>query len=881
MITSKDVRHTFLGYYHSKGHAVVPSSSLVPHGDPSLLFTNAGMVQFKRCFLGEEQRPYTRAASSQKCVRAGGKHNDLENVGYTARHHTFFEMLGNFSFGDYFKTGAIETAWELLTEKYGLPQERLWATVFHEDDEARGLWQKIAGLPQERIVGMGEKDNFWAMGDTGPCGPCSEIIFDQGEAMACGPDCAIGVCECDRYLEIWNLVFMQFNRTADGVMHPLPKPSIDTGMGLERLTAVLQKVQSNFDTDLLRPVIGRVEELAGFAYGPDAMQNVAFRVIADHARATAFLMADGVLPSNEGRGYVLRRIMRRALRFGRLLSLKTPFFPAVADKVVDLMGEIYPELVEAKTLIAQVVSNEEERFADTLDHGLKLLAEELASLKAAGGQVLSGEVAFRLYDTYGFPLDLVQDALREEGLKLDIPGYEAQMQVQRETSRAAWTGGAAGEVPAVYQELAEEPPTEFVGYKTLSADSAIKFLIKNGQRVDRARAGEEVEIITQATPFYGEAGGQVGDKGVITGEGFRIEVTNTQRLPNDLFVHQGIVKQGEAAAGAKAHLEVDGARRRAIARHHTTTHILQAVLQRELGGHVKQSGSLVAPERFRFDFTHFAAITPEELAKIELDLNTAVVENLPVETSSMPMAQALASGAMAIFEEKYGDQVRLVAIPGVSKELCGGTHVSRTGDIGLVKIVAEAGIAAGIRRIEAVCGPEALRLIQEEERELSQAAGLVKAGRGELVDRLAKLMKRTRELEKEITALKSRLTAVQAGDLLDQVRQVDGVKVLALEVEAGDPKSLREFAAKLSDRLKSGIVVLGSRSDDKALLVAIVSKDLTKRFHAGEIIRELAPVVGGSGGGRADMAQAGGPDKDKVNEAIQQAYELLARKAKQ
>jgi alanyl-tRNA synthetase len=879
VITSREVRDTFLGYYNSQGHTVVPSSSLVPHGDPTLLFTNAGMVQFKRCFLGEEQRPYTRAASSQKCVRAGGKHNDLENVGYTARHHTFFEMLGNFSFGDYFKEGAIETAWELLTDRYGLPKERLWATVFHEDDEARRLWQKIAGLPPERIVGMGEKDNFWAMGDTGPCGPCSEIIFDQGEAMACGPDCAIGVCECDRYLEIWNLVFMQFNRTADGVMHPLPKPSIDTGMGLERLTAVLQGVQSNFDTDLLRPVIGRVEELAGLAYGPDAMKNVAFRVIADHARATAFLMADGVLPSNEGRGYVLRRIMRRALRFGRLLSLKTPFFPAVADKVVDLMGEVYPELVEAKTLIAQVVMNEEERFADTLDHGLKLLAEELASLRAAGGQVLSGEVAFRLYDTYGFPLDLVQDALREEGLKLDIPAYEAQMQVQRETSRAAWTGGAAGEIPAVYQELAEEPPTEFLGYKTLSADSAIQFLIKNGERVDRARAGEEVEIITQATPFYGEAGGQVGDTGVISGDGFRIEVTNTQRLPNDLFVHQGVVKEGEAAVGATAHLEVNGDRRRAIARHHTTTHILQAVLQRELGGHVKQSGSLVAPERFRFDFTHFAAITPEELATIELDLNQAVVENLPVETSTMAMAQALASGAMAIFEEKYGDQVRLVGIPGVSKELCGGTHVSRTGDIGLVKIVAEAGIAAGIRRIEAVCGPEALRLIQEEERELSQAASLVKAGRGELVDRLAKMLKRTRELEKEITALKSRLTAVQAGDLLDQVQRVDGVKVLALEVEAGDPKSLREFAAKLSDRLKSGIVVLGSRSDDKALLVAIVSKDLTKRFHAGEIIRELAPVVGGSGGGRADMAQAGGPDKDKVVEAVQQAYTIITRKA--
>jgi alanyl-tRNA synthetase len=880
-MNSRDVRNTFLSYFNSQGHTVVPSSSLVPHGDPTLLFTNAGMVQFKRAFLGEEHRPYRRAASSQKCVRAGGKHNDLENVGYTARHHTFFEMLGNFSFGDYFKEGAIEMAWELLTSKYGLPKDRLWATVYHDDDEARQLWQKIAGLPPERIVGLGEKDNFWAMGDTGPCGPCSEIIFDQGEAMSCGPDCGIGVCECDRYLEIWNLVFMQFNRTADGVMSPLPKPSIDTGMGLERLAAVLQGVTSNFDTDLIRPIIARVEDLAGLAYGADDRKKVAYRVIADHARATAFLMADGVLPSNEGRGYVLRRIMRRALRYGRLLDLKTPFLPTVTQKVVEIMGEVYPELVEARSLIDQVVTNEEERFAETLDHGLKLLAEEVAAIRGQGGQVLPGAVAFRLYDTYGFPLDLVQDALREEGLDLDIPGYEEHMQVQRETSRASWQGGAAGEIPAVYQELTEETPTEFLGYKTLSADSTIQFLIKGGARVDRAKASDQVEIITAATPFYGEAGGQVGDTGLISGQGFTVEVTNTQRLPNDLFVHQGIVKSGEVTVGAAVHLEVDAPRRRAIARHHTTTHILQAVLQRELGGHVKQSGSLVAPERFRFDFTHFAAISPEELEKIELGLNTAVVENLPVETNVMSMAQALNSGAMAIFEEKYGEQVRMVAIPGVSKELCGGTHVSRTGDIGLVKIVTEAGIAAGIRRIEAVCGLEALRLVREEEQELSQAAGLLKAGRGEVLERLTKVLKRTRDLEKEVTALKGRLTAVQARDLLEQVRQVDGVSVLALEVEAGDPKGLREFAAKLLNRLKSGIVVLGSRGDDKALLISLVSKDLTARFNAGEIIRELAPLVGGSGGGRADMAQAGGPDKEKLAAAIQQVYELVARKAKQ
>ena len=880
-MNSREVRHTFLSYFASKGHVVVPSSSLVPHGDPSLLFTNAGMVPFKRTFLGEEQRPYSRATSSQKCVRAGGKHNDLENVGYTARHHTFFEMLGNFSFGDYFKAGAIEMAWELLTQKYRLPPERLWATVFHEDDEARELWRKIAGLPPERIVGLGEKDNFWSMGDTGPCGPCSEIIFDQGEKVACGPDCAIGVCECDRYLEIWNLVFMQFNRAADGVMTPLPKPSIDTGMGLERLSAVLQGVTSNFDTDLIRPIIGRIEDLSGLVYGRDEKRDVPFKVIADHARATAFLMADGVLPSNEGPGYVLRRIMRRALRYGRLLDLKTPFFPSVAAKVVELMGKVYPELVESRSLINQVVTNEEERFAETLDHGLKLLADEVEALKGQGVRKLPGSVAFRLYDTYGFPLDLVQDALREEGLGLDLPGYEEHMRVQREASRASWQGGGPGGVSPVYQELAQEPATEFLGYETLSADSTIQVLIKGEARVDRTQAGDQVEIVTRATPFYGESGGQVGDTGTITGEGFAVQVTNTLRLPNDLFVHQGTVKTGEVAVGAPVHLEVDVDRRRAIARHHTTTHILQAALQRELGGHVKQSGSLVAPERFRFDFAHFAAITPGELEKIELDLNRAVVANLPVETSVKSMAQALDEGAMAFFEEKYGDQVRLVAIPGVSKELCGGTHVSRTGDIGLVKIVSEAGIAAGIRRIEAVCGLEALQLVREEEQELSQAAGLLKAGRGEVVERLTRVLKRTKELEKEVTALQGRLTATQAGDLLDKVRLVDGVSVLALEVEAGDPKGLRDFAAKLLDRLKSGIVVLGSRGDDKALLISLVSKDLTARFNAGQIIRELAPLVGGSGGGRADMAQAGGPDKDKVPEAIKEAYELVARKVKQ
>jgi len=879
-MTSREIRETFLKFFAARGHARVSSSSLVPAGDPTLLFTNAGMVQFKRVFLGEEARPYTRAASSQKCVRAGGKHNDLENVGFTARHHTFFEMLGNFSFGDYFKEGAIEMAWELLTRDYGLPPARLWATVYHEDEEAARLWEKIAGLPRDRIVGLGEKDNFWAMGDTGPCGPCSEIVIDQGEAMACGPDCAIGKCECDRYLEIWNLVFMQFNRTADGQLHPLPKPSIDTGMGLERLTAVIQGVQSNFDCDLLRPVIARVEDLAGRAYGQDAALSVPFRVIADHARATAFLIADGVLPSNEGRGYVLRRIMRRAIRFGKRLNLKTPFLPQVCGRVIELMGDVYPELAEARPFLAQVVANEEERFADTLDHGLKLLSEELDYLKKHTLKILPGEVAFKLYDTYGFPLDLVQDTLREEDLVLDLEGFEEHMRVQRETSRQAWRGGLGEEIPAVYQELAQWPATQFLGYDQLQADSTITALITREGHFEQAQAGEEVEVVTAASPFYGEAGGQVGDTGVITGPGWRVKVTNTQRLPNDLIVHVGVVEEGVVKVNDPAHLEVDPERRRRIARHHTATHLLQAVLRRHLGDHVKQSGSLVDPERLRFDFTHFKAISPQELETIELDLNAAVSLNLPVQTERLSVTEALKSGATALFEEKYGEEVRVVAIPEVSRELCGGTHVERTGDLGLCKIQSEASVAAGIRRLEAVCGEPALRLIQEEERELDQAAALLKGSRTDLLPRLEKVLKRQKELEKEVEALKGRLASSQARDLLDQVQKIDGVPVLALQVDARDPKGLREFAVKLQDRLKSGIVVLGSATDDKAMLVALVSKDLVRRFPAGEIIKELAPLVGGSGGGRPDMAQAGGPDKDRLPAALNQAFEVIAKKAR-
>jgi alanyl-tRNA synthetase len=790
-------------------------------------------------------------------------------------------MLGNFSFGDYFKEGAVEMAWELLTRHYKLPAEKLWATVFHEDEEAARLWERIAGLPRDRIVGLGEKDNFWAMGDTGPCGPCSEILIDQGEAMACGPECGIGKCECDRYLEIWNLVFMQFNRSADGVLNPLPKPSIDTGMGLERLCAVVQGVKSNFDCDLLRPVIARIEEMAGRGYGgKDVLENVAFRVIADHSRATAFLIADGVLPANEGRGYVLRRIMRRAIRFGRLLNLKSPFLTGVCTGVVGLMKEVYPELATARDFLTQVVTGEEERFADTLDHGLKLLGEELDYLRTHNLKILPGEVAFKLYDTYGFPLDLVQDTLREEGLVLDLEGFEEHMRVQREASRQAWRGGAGAEIPQVYQDLAQWPPTHFLGYEALEADSTVMALITHEGHGEEAKAGEEVEVVTASSPFYGEAGGQVGDTGVIAGDGWGIRVTNTQRLPNDLIVHQGKVEAGVVKVNDQAHLEVDPERRRRIARHHTATHILQAVLRRHLGEHVKQSGSLVDPERLRFDFTHFKAISPEELADIELDLNAAIAANLPVQTDRMSVNQALEAGATALFEEKYGEEVRVVSIPELSRELCGGSHAERTGDLGLCKFTGEASVAAGIRRLEAVCGPAAVKLTQELERELDKAAGLLKGSRADLLTRLDKTLKRQKDLEKEVETLKGRVAAAQAGDLLDQVRQVDGIKVLALKVEAADPKGLRDFGAKLLQRLQSGIVVLGAAAGNKAMLIALVSKDLTKRFHAGEIIKAIAPVVGGSGGGKADMAQAGGPDLAGIPQALEQAYEVVARKAR-
>ncbi len=876
-MTGKDIREKFLAYFESKGHTRVASSSLVPAHDPTLLFTNAGMVQFKRVFLGEESRPYTRAATAQKCVRAGGKHNDLENVGKTARHHTFFEMLGNFSFGDYFKAGAIEMAWELLTAHYHLPADRLWATVYYDDAEAADLWHDLIHIPRERIVGLGEKDNFWAMGDTGPCGPCSEIIIDQGEERACGPNCGIGQCDCDRYLEIWNLVFMQFNRDEQGNLHPLPKPSIDTGMGLERLAAVIQGVKSNFDTDLIRPIIARTEEMAGMAYGQDRTLDVAFKVIADHSRAITFLIADGVLPSNEGRGYVLRRILRRAVRFGRLLGFQKPFLAPVGHRVIELMGEVYPELNAAKSFIDQVVRNEEERFAETLDHGLKILSDELAALQAKGERVLPGAVAFKLYDTYGFPLDLITDVLQEQSLELDVAGFEAHMARQRESSRQSWKGGLPGELPPVYQALQHLAATTFVGYDRFEAEAPVLAIMQGDRAVSEAAAGDEVEIVVETTPFYAEAGGQVADTGTMTAPGLLLLVEDVQKLANDVILHKGKVMQGQVRVGQTVRLAIDVERRRRIACHHTATHLLHAALRQRVGEHVKQAGSLVAPDRFRFDYSHFAGLSSAELAQLEADIMEDILANLPVEVRHVPLQQALEAGAMALFDEKYGEEVRMVAVPGVSVELCGGSHVSRTGDIGLCRIIAESSVAAGIRRIEAVCGPAALAYIQEESQELQAVAQRLKAGRGEVLSRLEKLLQRQKELEKQVEALQGQLAAARSGDLLDQVRSVDGIQVLALEVDVTDPKGLRDFADKLKDRLKSGVIVLGSGKGDKAMLITVVTKDLTDRLHAGKIVGELAALVGGKGGGRADMAQAGGPEKEKLPTALAQAYEIVAK----
>ena len=872
-MTGNEIRKQFLDYFEKHNHRIVRSSSLVPSDDPTLLFVNSGMVQFKRSFLGEENRGYVRAATTQKCVRAGGKHNDLENVGYTARHHTFFEMLGNFSFGDYFKEKAIDFGWDLLTNGYGLPEDKLWISIYLDDDEANDLWHKNIGVPEDRIVRFGEEDNFWAMGDTGPCGPCSEIHLDRGEAFGCGkPDCKIG-CECDRYLEIWNLVFMQFNRDASGEMTPLPKPSIDTGMGLERLVSIVQNVPTNYDIDLILPIMEKVEDLSEKKLGESPTTEVAMKVIADHSRAAAFLIGDGVLPSNEGRGYVLRRIMRRAIRFGRNIGLTRPFLHETASVVFDIMKPSYPDLSEAEAFITNVIKNEEIRFSETLDHGLKILNDGLADLKAKGQTRIPGDLIFRLYDTFGFPVDIVEDVVRDEEMGLDMEGFDEAMEEQRERSRSV---AAFAEISDAYKNLsAAGVIPEFVGYDKISCDSKVLLLVEEGQEVQEATSGQMVEVVTEVTPFYGEAGGQVGDTGRITGEDLDMEISDTIKDPTGLVIHKGKIISGSIKKGETVTLKVDRAKRNATEINHTATHLLHFALRKVLGDHVKQAGSLVAPGRFRFDFTHFSLTDFETLNEIETLVNERIRENIPVKIVEMDAEEAFKSDATALFEEKYGDLVRVISLGDFSKELCGGTHTDFTGNIGLFRIIDESSVASGVRRIEAVTGSAALAYTQKNSKVLQNTANLLREKPDDVPQRIENILSLQKSLEKEVEQLKVKVASLSAGETEVEIKTINGIKVLARKVLVDNPAALRDLADRLRDKIKSGIVVLGSLAGSKVLLITVVTKDLTDRFHAGNIINQVASIVGGSGGGRPDMAQAGGTKPEKLDEALEKVYEVV------
>jgi len=877
-MTASEIREKFLKFFEGHGHAIVPSSSLIPKDDPTLLFTNSGMVQFKNCFLGLEDRGYSRAASSQKCVRAGGKHNDLENVGYTARHHTFFEMLGNFSFGDYFKKESIAWGWEFLTVNMGLPKDKLWITIYKDDDEAFEIWNKEMGVPAERIVRMGMESNFWMMGETGPCGPCSEILYDQGPEVGCGrPECSVE-CDCDRHLEIWNHVFTQFDRDKDGNFHPLPKPNIDTGMGLERLAAVVQGVRSNYETDLFTPIIAGIAGICGRAYGANAEADVSMRVIADHSRAVTFLIGDGVLPSNEGRGYVLRRILRRAARHGKLLGIDRPFLHEVVSLVVTVMREAYPDVIDKESYIKKVVINEEQRFIETLDTGLRILGEEVARIQEEHRQIIPGEVVFKLYDTFGFPVDLTADIVRKDGLSLDMEGFEAAMEAQREKARESWKGSGEQAVADSYKKLSVRGiATEFIGYHGVTeATARVTAILKKDAEVEELAAGENGEIFVAETPFYGEKGGQVGDTGVITGDdGALFEVWDTQCPTDTLITHIGKMKEGRIRVGDLVQLRVDEAARRATEAHHSGTHVLNAALRKILGDHVKQAGSSVTPERLRFDFTHFSRIEAEELDAIENIANDYIRRNAEVNTRVLPKEEAMKTGAAAVFDEKYSDNVRVVKMGDFSMELCGGTHVNRTGDIGALKVIGESAVAAGVRRIEAVTGAEAIKYFKAVEAELKKSAGLLRTHPLEVTERVDRLLKHQRELEREIEALKGKLAARDSADLIGRAREIKGVKVLATVVEAPDVKTLRDFGDKLRDKLASGVILLGARVEGKAMLLCMVTKDLTGRYHAGNVIKAVAPLVGGSGGGRPDMAQAGGPQPENLERALAKLEELI------
>ncbi len=889
-MNSREIRRKFLDYFVAKGHEIVESASLIPKDDPSLLFTNAGMVPFKMLFLGEEKRDYTRAASSQKCVRAGGKHNDLENVGYTPRHHTFFEMLGNFSFGDYFKEEAITWAWDLLTEGFKLSREGLYVSVFKDDDEAYRIWEEKIGVAPEKIVRLGEKDNFWAMGDTGPCGPCSEIHMDQGPSMGCGRrDCSVG-CDCDRYLEIWNLVFTQFDRSADGRLTPLPKPNIDTGMGLERLAAVVQGVTSNYDTDLFKDIIAFTEDLSEKNYGDNKKQDVAFRVISDHARAITFLIGDGIMPSNEGRGYVLRRIIRRAIRFGQTLELKDPFLSRVCSGFIDVMGRDYEELIQSRHFIEGVVSNEEKRFADTLHYSMKVLDEEIEKLKAEGKDIIEGDMAFKLYDTYGLALDIVEDVARDEDLRVDVSGYEKAMARQRTLSQESWKGSGEDEIPEAFRNLqARGVTSRFVGYETLSSKADVVALIVEGLETESAVEGAQAEVVLNQTPFYGQAGGQVGDIGRLRKGKTIFSVIDTIRFGQDLIVHKGYMEHGSLSLGDEVDALVSANERSSTALNHSATHLLHRALRSILGDHIKQAGSLVSPERLRFDFSHFTQVVQEKLFEVERLVNKYIRDNLPIQTREMSKEEALKTGAMAIFEERYGKRVRLVSIgDDVSMELCGGTHCARTGDIGLFRIVSEGAVAANVRRIEAVTGDRALKYDQKQDTQLKFISALLKTVPDQAGERVEGLLKEHREKVRETADLRAKILAGKSerrlsgkenlGGSVTGIKEIGGIKVFADELEADSPKELRESADRIKDKLRSGIVLLGAKKEGKVMLVSVVTKDLIDRFKAGDIIKELSVMVGGKGGGRADMAQGGGNKPENLKAALEAVYGLVEGK---
>ncbi|MDI6864368.1 alanine--tRNA ligase [Thermodesulfovibrio yellowstonii] len=873
---SSEIRKLFLDYFVSKGHELVKSSPLIPKDDPSLLFTNAGMVQFKRVFLGEEQRPYSRATTCQKCIRAGGKHSDLENVGFTARHHTFFEMLGNFSFGDYFKRDAILFAWELLTEHFKLPKEKLWVSIYKDDDEAAEIWEKEIGIHSERIVRLGEKDNFWQMGDTGPCGPCSEIIIDQGEDFGCGqPDCSVG-CDCDRFLELWNLVFMQYNRDEEGKLTPLPKPSIDTGMGLERITAVKQGKRTNFDTDLFEPIISEICSTLNVKYGKDRKTDISIKVIADHIRAATFLVAEGLIPSNEGRGYVLRRIIRRAGRHIKLLGYDKTAFYRFVEPVVYKLGEVYPEIVSERERIEKIIKIEEERFLRSLEKAQQIFDDIINNLKKTDSKLIPGHEIFKLYDTFGLPFDLIKEMAQDSELQIDEIGFQQELNKQRERARAAQKSEEVG-IGEVYKQLRLQAENlRFIGYTDYETETDIYAIVKNSERVNELNKNEEGEVFLFKTPFYAESGGQIGDTGMIISNSGKAEVYDTKKI-SGLHCHKVRVIEGTIKEGDKVFAKIDLERRKAIKRNHTATHLLHAALRTVLGEHVKQAGSLVATDRLRFDFTHFEAVNDEELREIERIVNEKILENLPVKIEIKSLDEALNEGVTALFEDKYEDTVRVVKIVGFSKELCGGTHCDNTGEIGSFYIVSEGSVASGIRRIEAVTGIEAFKYSNTNREQLKAISSILKSA--EPVKAVERLVAELKEKQQEIEVLKNKLVSQNIEEIVKQAKEIDGVKALAVKLDGVDLKSLRTLSDKLKEKLHPAIILLISKADGQGILLLSVTKDITNKYDAGKLMRNIVQAVGGKGGGRQETAQGGCPDGESLEKVSEIFYSLIEKQS--